>query len=92
MGLKEYHDEFVQAELGSEFGSYATSFSGPGGLVEVHLFRRANSRVAFVTKDANVPVRMAQQLVYQAVALLSDEWSAAKTVVDSGSIPVSGRL
>lgn len=94
MTLREYRDEFIEAEVGHQFGAYLKSFSAGGGLVEVHLFRdRSRQVVAFVTKAASIPVQVAQQLASQALqAIGAIEGLAPRVVIDAGSIPTSGSL
>jgi hypothetical protein len=62
--------------------------------VEIHLFRDRQDRlVAFLTKAASVPFRVAQDLARQAVeAVGPPERPASRLVMDAGSIPTSGSL
>ncbi len=94
VSLREYHDEFIEAELGDQFGTYLKSFSAAGGLVEVHLFRDPDDRhVAFVTKAASIPVQIAQQLAREALHVITAiQGAAPRVVIDAGSIATSGSL
>lgn len=94
VSLQPYHDDFIQADLGHQFGTYMKSYSNAHGLVEVHVFKADEGDfVAYITKAASVPLAMAQDLATQALRLIGAiEGTRPRVVIDAGSIPTSGSL
>lgn len=88
MSLREYRDEFVQGEVGTQFGAYFTSFVSEDERVEIHLFRGPADVVAFITMSVGFPVVQALSLAKEAVATKGPS-EEARFVFDANSFTVA---